>query len=531
MRKSLVLMLAAMTMSLMFVASATSPMLNGFNPSGHQVSGKDSAVQDASSKTPDAAGAKASAKTGAKCCNEKVPIKDASVLSVLRGKVLDKKTGAPVAGALVVLQPVDAGVEIKTDPVRPTEGAASIRSSGCEKKQDSSGCCGNGGARDAQTGQDATQPAIKPTKPPVPTIIPVPQPIIQTKSDAKGIYSIQIKPGDFILNVMAEGYLPFFGEVGVPKATKFDHDVALAPAPVPDCRIEGIISSAADGKRLPGANVLIIRLPADFPFSGETLKEMVARYLGDKPLEPAMTPEQAAEMKEKEAQRQIQDSNGQLTDEQIIQMKEKLAQEQNTDASGQLTDEGVRLMNEKLANVETGTDGQRVEEQRVPLKEILARLTEKLNEKLTDEQRGQIMREIEGVKARMALQQEIEKKTSEKLNPKAPQESCPKQLPQPPVPTLPTDPLGMVMPETISLLTDEKGHFEAKLFSGRVLVIAFSRGYDPQWALLDIPAKSSISLQLNLEKSGAREPDVAAPVRQPPVLPDMDLPDVPTEPR
>ena len=482
MGKGLVLMLAAMTMSLMFVASATSPLLNGFNPSGHQASGKDPAIQDDSSKTPYKAGVKGTAKDGTKCCKEKAPLNDASGLSVLRGKVLDMKTGAPVAGALVVLQPVNAGADMKADPARPVEDTTSFQSAGCEKKEDSGGSCGTGTMGNPQPGPDANLPPIQPPKPP---IVPVPQPVLQTKADAKGVYSIQIKPGDFILNVMAEGYLPFFGEVGVPKATKFDHDVALAPAPVPDCRIEGTICSAADGKRLPGVNVLIIRLPADLPLSDEALKEMVGRYLGEKPAEPGMTPEQIQMMNEKEAQRQDQDADGQLTDEQVRLMREKLAQEQNTDTSGQLT----------------------------------------------DEQKEQIIQEIEGVKARMALQQELEKKASEELNSKAPQNCCPGQPPESPVPPLPKDPVGMFMPEQITLMTDQKGHFEAKLFSGRVLIIAFARGYDPQWALLDLPSKSSISIQLKLDLSLSQGPILVAPVREPPTISDQETPDTSPNPR
>ena len=478
--KSLVLILAAMTMSLMFVASATSPILNESGRSGDQASDiHPCSIDDGIlSGTPDKAATKETA-NGAKCCDKKAPLKDASGLSVLRGKVLDMKTGKPVAGALVVMQPVDAGAEVNNDPAC-LKGPTSVQSTGCDKMEATGGCCGNCGAPDAPAASGSTRPEVEPTKPPVPSasssppmpvILPqntVPQPLLQTKSDVKGLYSIKIKPGDFILNVIAEGYVPYFGEVGVPKATKFDHDVALEPAPVPDCRIDGFITDAADGKRLPSVDVLIIRLPADFPISRETLREMVAGYLGEKPLETAMTPEQAAEMKEKEAQRQTQDSNGQLTEEQILQMKEKLAQEQNTDANGQLTDEYA---------------------------------------------------------------QENEKKTSEGLDPKVPQNGCPEKPPLPPVPTLPKDPSGIVMPDTISLLTDQKGHFETKLFSGRVLVIAFARGYNPQWVLLDLPAKSSISVQLKLDRSLPQETILSEPVPEPPNLPDMEGTGTPPKPR
>jgi hypothetical protein len=89
----------------------------------------------------------------------------------------------------------------------------------------------------------------------------------------------------------------------------------------------------------------------------------------------------------------------------------------------------------------------------------------------------------------------------------------------------------MVMPETMYLLTDQKGHFDAKVFSGRFLVIAFARGHDPQWALVDIPAKSSISIQLNLAKNISLEPVMAAPDREPAVFPGKETPDNPPNPR
>lgn len=564
MRKHIGLMLAAMTISFMFVASATSPIITHSAQSGRGSAGDGSETANGSPEKPQTTGPqkslpdKANGK-GAKdnaCCAPKGGLG----LSVLQGRVLDIKTGKPVCCALVSLFLTDSvSVDKKTitkDPDGTTQPCKEVEPAA--KPMGSCGGCGDGGpemttAVPPPPGPDQVPPpekappvpglpapptgmppAKEPQKPPVPA---APAPVLQAKTDLKGGYALKVKAGTFIMTVEAEGYLPFKGEIGVPPGSLFTHDIALTPAPerpAPGCRLYGDIIDAGTGKGIAGARVMIVYLPQGFPVTEEQLKEMVGNYIGWMPGAPgtenpdgAMTPEEkqmlALQLKERLA-RMKEGAGGLLTDDQAAALKEKLAQI-NAGADQKLTDDQIAQLRQELARLQQGMGQQ-------PSADEIAALKEKLNGQLTEEQRQQLLGELEALKNRMAQAQEEGESSGEEPPAREPAQpgDRPPQPPPPPTPQPPADIKDQVL-MLLAVLCDDNGHFGAKVLSGKVLVIAFARSYMPGWAVVDLPADSVTSLDLKLEKMPCSGPGGEPPLPEPPVLPEKDTSGIPPDPR
>lgn len=516
--KSIGWVLAAMTISLMFVASATSPILSHNAPSGRTLAGDGSKTANGSpdrTKAPGTLGAlpgsaNADGVRDMACCAPKGDMG----LSVLQGRVLDIKTGDPVCCARVSLFPTDAtsvdrctvigDPDGTTQPCKEAEPAAKPMGRG-------GGCGDDGSERPAAdplppnpppAPQPKKSPPVPelpvpttnmepPMEPPKPPILAEPLPLLQARTDIKGGYALKVKAGTFIMTVEAEGYLPFKGEVGVPQAAIFTHDVALTPAPpapAPDCGMNGNILDAGTGKGIAGANVMIVYLPEGFPGTEQQLKEMAGKYIGmmqgaagmERP-DAAMTPEE----------------------------KEMLA----------------RQLKEKLAQLAQGME-------QPPSGDEISALKEKLNGQLTEEQRQQLLRELEALQNRMAQAQEKATDAAGEPPAREPVQSAeqttePRVLPLP----QPSMELSAQVQMLLPILSDIGGHYEAKLLSGKVLVIAFARGYMPGWAMVDLPPDMVTSLDLRLDPARCCDPGWELPDGEPADPPDIDSSGATSEPR
>jgi len=539
MGKSIGWVLAAMTVSLMFVASATSPILSHNAPSGRTLAGDGSETANGSPDRTKAPGtlnglpdlANDNCAKERSCCAPKGQMGQ----SVLQGRVLDILTGNPVCCARVSLFLIDRASNDLNTVIRNPDGTTQPckEAEPAAKPMGRCGGCGDDGSErpaadplppnpppapqpektppvpELPTPPTEMQPAGEPPKPPIFT-----EPLLQAKTDIKGGYALKVKAGTFIMTVEAEGYLPFKGEVGVGQATMFTHDVALTPAPpvpAPDCGINGNILDAGTGKGIAGANVMIVYLPEGFPGTEQQLKEMAGNYIGMMQGAAGMeTPDAAMAPEEKEMLAQ--------------QLKERLAQMKDG-ADQPITDEQISQLKERLARLKEGPGEQ-------PSQDEIAALKEKLNGQLTEEQRQQILLELEAMKNRMAQSQEKGTGAAGEPPVREPVQSG-EQTTKPQVLPLPQPPMerSAHVQMLLSILSDISGHYEAKLFSGKVLVIAFARGYMPGWALVDLPPDSVTSLDLRLDPAPSCDPGWDLPVTEPLVPPDIDMSGATTGPR
>jgi len=295
-RKGLGFGIMALGIVMLFAVSAATPMFSGYDVYDYNAdsskgddssNGSDGTVQDDTSDGTDTDDSQVTP-TGTckndckdKCkkeCKDKKEKKDKN-LSVINGHVYDLKTGKPIAGAIVVLFPMnDRPV---APPEKPGQGERPpmppMPPVGDEKPPvppmppvppcgNEDGCYG-----DCKKGETPSGDCPQPPMPPVDDNerkVPCPDMnAIKVRTDKKGFFSARLHAGKYIMIVEAEGYMPFSDKVGIPSKTKFTHDVCLEklpPKPKPDCIVEGRIIDAETGKGIAGAEVVIFNVP-DMP--------------------------------------------------------------------------------------------------------------------------------------------------------------------------------------------------------------------------------------------------------------------------